>query len=127
MGKEHSSEGMDKFMLMLLMSTGADIIAPKPLKKHILETLDLKGNDGFELANSAMSSVDTDKADIIKGLIVNNLTPSQMVELHKFIHGCVTSILEYCKDHPENREEVNPEKVMSKLFGFKDDEDEDED
>ena len=127
MGKENSSEGMSKFMLLLLMFTGADIVAPKPVKNHILKALEVRSNDGFELANSASSSVDTDKADIIKGLIINNLKPSQMMGLHKFIQGCVTAILEYCQDHPEVREDVGPEEAMKRLGLFDDDDDEDND
>ena len=127
MEKKNSSEGVSKFLLVLLMATGADIIAPKPVKNHILKTLEVKSNDGFELANSALSSVDTDKADIIKGLIINNLKPSQMMSLHKFIQGCVTTILEYCQDHPEVREDVDPEGAMKRLGLFEDDDDEDDD
>lgn len=127
MGKNDSSEGMSKFMLLLLMSTGADIVAPKPVKNHILKALEVKSNDGFELANSALSSVDTDKTDIIKGLIINNLKPSQMMSLHRFIQGCVTTILEYCKDHPEVREDVGPEEAMKRLGLFEEDDDDEDD
>lgn len=127
MEKKNSSEGMSKFMLLLLMSTGADIVAPKPVKNHILKALGVKSNDGFELANSALSSVDTDKADLIKGLIISNLTPSQMMGLHEFIKGCVTTILEYCKDHPEERKEIDAEEAMKRLGIFEEDDDDEDD
>lgn len=112
-------EGMSKIALMMLMASGADIVAPKELKRQAIEALELENNSNFTGVDEDLKQVKNqdEKLTIIKGIILTHLTPSQMISLHDVIHTGVTANLEYLKDHPEERGEApDPETVMKRLF-----------
>lgn len=112
-------EGTSKIALMMLMASGADIVAPKELKRQAIEALELEDNSNFTGVEECLKQVKNqdEKLTIIKGIILTQLTPSQMISLHDVIHTGVTTNLEYLKDHPEERGEApDPETVMKRLF-----------
>lgn len=106
MGQTISGD-MGKMMLMMLIASGADIVAPKELKRQAIEALELENNSNFTGINEYLKQVNQEeKLTIIKGIILTHLTTSQMISLHDVIHTGVTANLEYLKDHPEERGEV---------------------
>ena len=112
-------EGMSKIALMMLMASGADIIAPKELKRQAIEALELENNSNFAGIDENLKQVKNqdEKLTIIKGIILTHLTPSQMISLHDVIHTGVEANLKYLADHPEERGEVpDPETIVKRLF-----------
>lgn len=112
-------KGMSKIMLMMLMAYGADIVAPKELKRQAIEALELEDNSNFTGVDECLKQVKNqdEKLTIIKGIILTHLTPSQMISLHDVVHIGVTAHLEYLKDHPEERGEApDTETAMKRLF-----------
>lgn len=112
---------MGKVALMMLMASGADIVAPKELKRQAIEALELENNSNFTSVDECLKQVKNqdEKLTIIKGIILTHLTPSQMISLHDVIHTGVIANLEYPKDYPEERGEApDPETVMKRLFEF---------
>ena len=102
---------------MMLVMLGADIAAPDPVKNPKLESLKVNDDFDFEKVNTVLSSVDrSKKLTIIKGAIISQLTPLQMIGMHNFLQKCVVDIMEYVRDHPEVREDVDPEEVHNRIF-----------
>ena len=120
------SGGMSKIALMMLMASGADIVAPKEFKRQTIEALKLENNSNFTGVDEDLKQVENqeEKLTIIKGIILTHLTPSQMISLRDVIHTGVTVNLEYLKDHPEERgEALDPETVMKRLLNLTDKQD----
>lgn len=118
---ENETRGMKQFMLMLLLASGTDIVAPEPIKKAKLKELGLeKSDEAFSKLNKIFEEVDEDKKlALVKGAIVSNLTPTQLMTIHEFIHEVITSILDFCKENPEYKKEPSdPEEAMSKIFNI---------
>lgn len=114
-----TNEGMRKIMLMMLMASGVDIVAPKELRRQAIETLELEDNSNFSNVDKDLEQVENqdEKSAIIKGIILTHLTPSQMINLREVIDIGVRAHLEYFKDHPEERGEApDPETAMKRLF-----------
>ena len=112
-------EGISKFMLMLLMTSGADIVAPEELKRQTIKALELENNSNFISVDEHLKQVKNqdEKLTIIKGIILTHLTPSQMISLHEVAHNGIQANLEYFKDHPEEKGETpDLETVMKRLF-----------
>lgn len=95
MGQE-MKDSVSKIATMMLMASGADIVAPKDLKRQTIETLELNKNSNFIAVNDELEDVENqdEKLAIISGLILTHLTPSQMLHLHEVIHTGVRIILE---------------------------------
>ena len=112
-------EGMGRFLLTMLMASGADIVAPKELKRQAIEALELEDNSNFASVEECLKQVKNqdEKLAIVKGIILTHLTPSQMISLHEVIHIGVKANLEYLKDHPEEKGEApDIETAMKRLF-----------
>jgi predicted nuclease of restriction endonuclease-like (RecB) superfamily len=112
-------EGMSKIALMMLMASGADIVAPKELKRQTIETLELENNSNFIGVDDDLKQVKNqdEKLTIIKGIILTHLTPSQMISLYDVISTGITANLEYLKDYPEKRGEApDIETIMKRLL-----------
>lgn len=113
------NEGMGKIALMMLMASGADIVAPKELKRQTIEALELEDNSNFAGIDENLKQVENqdEKLTIIKGIILTHLTPSQIMSLHDVIRTGVTANLEYVNDHPEERGKTpDPETIFKRLF-----------
>jgi hypothetical protein len=118
--KKGKVEGMNMFLRVLLMSSGADIVAPKEVKDSKLEVLGLTGEEGFEyeaVAKILNNIVPYKRVNVLKAAIATTLTPSEMMEVIDDTRESVKSILEYTKDHPESREEINPSSALKKMLG----------
>lgn len=112
-------EGMSKIALMMLMASGADIVAPKELKCQAIKTLELENNSNFTGVDEDLKQVKNqdEKLTIIKGIILTHLTPSQMISLHDIISIGVKANLAYLKDHPDERDKApDTETIMKRLF-----------
>ena len=112
-------EGMSKMVLMMLMASGADIVAPKELKRQAIEALELENNSNFTGVDKDLKQVKNqdEKLTIIKGIILTHLTPSQMISLQDVIHIGIKANLEYLKDHPDERDKApDPETIIKRLF-----------
>jgi hypothetical protein len=111
-------EGMSKIALMMLMASGADIVAPKELKRQAIKALELENNSNFTGVDDDLKQVKNqdEKLTIIKGIILTHLTPSQMISLYDVISTGITANLEYLKDYPEKRgEALDLETIMKRL------------
>ena len=118
--KKGEVEGMNMFLRVLLVSSGADIVAPKEVKDSKLEVLGLTGEEGFEyeaIAKILNNIVPYKRVNVLKAAIATTLTPSEMMEVVDDARESVKSILEYTKDHPESREEINPVSALKKMLG----------
>ena len=111
---------MNMFLRVLLMSSGADIVAPKEVKDSKLEVLGLTGEEGFEyeaVAKILNNIVPYKRVNVLKAAIATTLTPSEMMEVVDDARESIKRILEYMKDHPESREEINPASALKKMLG----------
>lgn len=118
--KKETVEGMNMFLRVLLMSSGADIVAPKEVKDSKLEVLGLTGEEGFEyeaVAKILNNTVPYKRVNVLKAAIATTLTPSEMMEVVDDARESVKSILEYTKDHPELREKISPSSALKKMLG----------
>jgi len=106
---------------MLLMSTGADIVAPKPVKEPKLKALGLIENSHFDGVDEDLKQVEDrdEKLAIIKGVIINHLTPSQMMTLHEFCHGMIHAIMDCCHENPEYRQKLDADEALKRILGNK--------
>lgn len=109
-------EGMGKIALIMLMASGADIVAPKELKRQAIKALGLERNSDFAIINDVLKQVKNqeEKSTIIKGIILTHLTPSQMLSMHEVISAGVTANLEYLKAHPEEKGETPDSRTIMK-------------
>lgn len=117
--KQEMEEGMRKFALMMLMASGADIVAPKELRRQAIEALELEDNNNFTGVDKILKQVKNqdEKLTIIKGIILTHLTPSQMLNLREVIEIGVRAHLKYLRAHPEEKgEPLDPETTMKRLF-----------
>lgn len=107
--------------LMLLMSMGADVVAPKPVKEPKLKALGLTENSHFDGVDEDLKQVEDrdEKLAIIKGAIINHLTPSQMITLHEFCHSMVNAIMDCCHENPEYRQELEADEALKRIIGNK--------
>ena len=116
MGKKNDNLG--KFAFIMLMASGADIIAPKELRRQAIEALGLEDSDEFTAVDKELQQVKNpeDQLNIIKALILTRLTPTQMISLHDTIHSGVTATVEYLSDHPEERGEApSPKEAVKRI------------
>ena len=121
MEKNSQMGAMGKVALMLLMSMGADIVAPEPVKEPKLKALGLAENSHFDGVDKDLKQVEDrdEKLAIIKGAIISHLTPSQMMTLYKFCHDMVHAIVDYCHENPEYRQELEADEALKRIFGNK--------
>ena len=118
--EESKNKGMDMFLRMLLMSSGADIIAPQEVQEKKLQALGLVGNEGLEyqaVAKILNNITPVKRVKVLKAALATTLTPSQIMEVGNDSKESIKDILEYTKDHPEARESINPEEALKRLFG----------
>lgn len=97
----------------LLKLSGADKI-PAEVKDHIFKDLGLSTSDsllGFTI-HKLDGEEDERKLDFIKGLMVSQLRPTQLMGLHLFIREIVTGAMENMAKNPEQREKVSVETLL---------------
>ena len=108
---------MSSMALTLLMSMGADIIAPKPVKEPMLKALGLKNNHFVGIDECLKQVNDRDeKLSIIKGAIISHLTPSQIMTLHEFCHDAVIAVVGFCQKNPEYRQNLGTEEILRRIM-----------
>lgn len=114
------NEGMDMFLRIMLVTSGADIIAPQELQDNKLKALGLTDDEGLEYQAIAkiLNNMALDKrVKVLKAAVANTLPPSQMMEVGHGTSGDVKSVLEYLEKHPEAREKVDTEDAMKRVLG----------
>ena len=101
-----NSNGAGKVAMMLLMASGADIVAPKELRRKTVKQLHLEENDSFKACFNALNDAENraEKAAIIKALAIAVLTPSQIVKTADFLHVSIKEHLNFLTEHPEFRQ-----------------------
>lgn len=122
MEKKLNNEVGDKELFMatcLLKLSGGDKI-PAEVKDYVLEDLGLSASDrdlfGFTVHKLEEEGNDDEKKlNFIKGLMVSQLHPSQLMGLHLFIRDIVTSSMENMVKNPEQREEVSIEALLKNM------------
>lgn len=121
MGKNPQIGDMSTIALALLMSMGADIIAPKPVKEPKLKALGLAENSHFDGVDENLKQVEDrdEKLAIIKGAVINHLTPSQMMALCEFCHAMVRAIVDCCHENPEYRQQLEADEALKRIIGNK--------
>lgn len=122
MEKKSNNEVVDNGNKELFMATfllklaGADRI-PTEVKDHVLEDLGLSTPDS--LLSFTIHKLDEEEAekklDFIKGLMVSQLLPSQLMGLHSFIRNIIDSSLESMAEHPEQKEKVSMEALLKNM------------
>ena len=117
---QEENKGMDMFLRMLLMSSGADIIAPQEVQEKKLQALGLVGDEGLEyqaVAKILNNISPVKRVKVLKAALATTLTPSQLMEVGNDSKDSIRDILEYTKDHPEARESINPAEALKRMFG----------
>lgn len=117
---QEENKSMDMFLRMLLMTSGADIIAPQEVQEKKLQALGLVGDEGLEYQAVAkilnnISSVK--RVKVLKAALATTLTTSEIMEVGNDSKESIKDILEYTKDHPEARESINPAEALKRMFG----------
>ena len=113
-----NSDGARRVALMLLMATGADIVAPKELRRRTVKQLHLEENDSFKTCFNALNDAGNraEKAAIIKALAIAVLTPSQIVKTSAFLYDSVKEHVQFLTEHPEFRQEpLDPIEALVRL------------
>lgn len=120
MEKNSQIGALSTITLALLMSMGADIVAPKQVKESKLKALGLIENSHFDGVDGNLKQVEDrdEKLAIIKGAIISHLTPSQMMALHVFCHDMVQAILDYCHENPKYRQELETDEIFKRIISF---------
>lgn len=96
----------------LLKLSGADKI-PAEVKDHVIEDLGLSASKLFSSTNYELNEEEADKKlNFIKGLMVSQLLPSQLMSLHPFIREIVTGAMENMAKNPEQKENVSMEALL---------------
>lgn len=117
MEKSDNQEVMRKFMLMMLESSGMNIVPPQEVIISFKEKLNLTNEDTDVLLE--LNDVSDDKkAAVLKSACMHFLTIKQLIDLADFLRGeVIPAVLEYGKTHPEVRKEVNVEDVLGDILG----------
>ena len=121
--EENKNKGMDMFVRMLLMTSGADIIAPQEVQEKKLQALGLVGDGGdggleYQAVAKILNNISPVKrVKVLKAALATTLTPSEIMEVGNDSKESIKDILEYTKDHPEAREGINPAGALKRLFG----------
>lgn len=117
---QEENKGMDMFLRMLLMSSGADIIAPQEVQEKKLQALGLVGDEGLEyqaVAKILNNISPVKRVKVLKAALATTLKPSEIMEVGNDSRESIKDILEYTKDHPEARESINPAEALKRMFG----------
>lgn len=100
----------------LLKLSGADKISAE-VKDQVLEDLGLSTPDSlFAFTSHKLDEKEAGKKlNFIKGLMVSQLLPSQLMSLHSFIRKIVTGAMENMAKNPEQREKVSMETLLKDI------------
>ena len=122
MEKKSNNEVVDNGNRELFMATfllklsGADRI-PAEVKDQVLEDLELSTSDLLAFTSHKLDKEEAEKKlNFIKGLMVAQLHPSQLMGLHFFIRGIINSSLESMAKNPEQREKVSMEALLKNIY-----------
>ena len=100
----------------LLRLSGADKI-PAEVKDQVLEDLGLSTSDLLAFTSHKLNEEEAEKKlNFIKGLMVSQLLPSQLMSLHSFIREIVTGAMENMAKNPEQKEEVSMEALLKNMY-----------
>ena len=118
--EESKNKSMDMLLRMLLMTSGADIIAPQEVQEKKLQALGLVGDEGLEyqaIAKILNNISPIKRVKVLKAALATTLTPSEIMEVGNDSKENIKDILEYTKDHPEARGSINPAETLKRMFG----------
>ena len=121
MEKIPQTSAVSTVVLALLMSMGVDIVAPEPVKEPKLKALGLAENSHFGGVDENLKQVEDrdEKLAIIKGAVINHLTPSQMMALCDLCHAMVRAIVDCCHENPEYRQQLEADEALRRIIGNK--------
>lgn len=104
----------------LLKLSGADKI-PTEVKSRMLKDLGLSDSNLLAFTSQKLDEEGNDdekKLNFIKGLMVSQLHPSQLMGLHSFIRDIITGSMESMAENPEQRDEVSVEKLLKDMHNI---------
>lgn len=114
------NKGRDMLLRVLLITSGADIIAPQELQDNKLKALGLTDDEGLEYQAIAkiLNNMALDKrVKVLRAAVANTLTPTQMMEVGYDTRNGIQNVLEYLEKHPEARKKVDAEETMKRVLG----------
>ena len=113
------NENIELFIATFLLKlSGADRI-PAEVKDQVLENLGLSTSDLLAFTSHKLDEEEAErKLNFIKGLMVSQLLPSQLMNLHLFIREIVTGAMENMTKNPEQREEVSMEALLKDMHNI---------
>lgn len=118
--EKNSNKDKELFLATFLLKLSGGDKVPTKVKDHIFKDLGLSTSDsllGFTI-NKLDEEEDERKLDFIKGLMVSQLRPSQLMGLHSFIRDIITGSMESMAEHPEQRDEVSVEKLLKDMHNI---------
>lgn len=111
-------KAMRDAVLGILEMTGSDIVAPMEVRQPKLLALGLSSNVAYKRVRGQIKQMPKEvKLSFLKGLLLECLTPSQLIEINEWSSDCCTSTIEYALQHPEVREEIDPMNVLRTIMG----------
>ena len=118
MKSEENMKAVHNALLGIIKMVGADVLAPMEVRQPKVKALGLNDNDLYKTIRGHIkqeSSKNT-RLNIVKGLMLETLTPTQLLELHDWVRECATGTLEYVMEHPEEREKTTPQDAILRLI-----------
>jgi hypothetical protein len=115
---ENKSKGINLFMRMLTMASGADIKASKEMQDRTLSALNLTGDEGYEYEAVAkiVSNVSSEKkVRILKATVANTLTTSELLEMMELVQEKIKERLDYARENPQLKASMSLNEVMDKI------------
>lgn len=117
--KENKQTMLTSLTKMMLVTSGADIVAPKEVKEEYLKRNGLSGDDSYEYEAVAkiLNNVSAEKRTrILQAAIVTTITPTQILAVRDAAQEGLKLIIEYVREHPECREKVDCENAISRIL-----------
>lgn len=118
--EKNSNRDKELFMATFLLKLSGGDKIPAKVKDHILEDLGLSDSDLLAFTNHKLDEEEDDekKLNFIKGLMVSQLHPSQLMGLHLFIRDIITGSMESMAEHPEQRDKVSVETLLKDMHNI---------
>lgn len=115
---EKNGKGINLFMRMLTMASGADIMASKEMQDRTLSALNLTGDEGYEYEAVAkiVNNVSSEKkVRILKATVANTLTTSELLEMMELVQEKIKERLDYAREHPQLKTSMSLNDIMGKV------------
>lgn len=111
-----NKEVQAKFIKLTLAMIGADIIAPEPVAKPVIDKVD--GTDAWTNLQIAIGNADEEsRKDLILAAAVKFLKHTELLDLSHAIGELGSQLMEYVKENPDLRTEPDRDAILKMFQG----------